>query len=155
MNVEQRLIDALRSADQVEPSPDLWSRVVHSIEEDRAHRRRVVTSAAAATAVIATLLVVALLALTDGPYGRYVRLPVLQVIQFVVLVMLVVVLGPAIRRFGRGYATDLWRATPETAAAIVRLLDVAYVLVFAGYVTPAEAFQGFSSPAVITGATNS
>ena len=39
--VEQRLIDALRSTERVDPSPDLWSRVVHSIDEDRAHRRRV------------------------------------------------------------------------------------------------------------------
>ena len=43
-------------------------------------------------------------------------------------------LGPAIQRFGRGYATDLWPATPGTANALVRLLDVAYVLVFAGFI---------------------
>ena len=58
MNVEQRLVNALRSTDRVEPSPDLWSRVVHSIEEDQAHRRRVVTSFAISIAVVAGLVVV-------------------------------------------------------------------------------------------------
>lgn len=134
MNVEQRLVDALRTADQVEPSTDLWSRVVHSIEEDRAHRRRVWTSAAITTATVAILVGVGVLGLTDGPYGQHVSVPVLQLIQVVALVVLVAVLGPAIGRFGRGYATDLWPETPTTAAALVRLLDIAYVLVFAGYI---------------------
>jgi len=52
MNVEQRLVDALRSGDQVEASPDLWTRVVHSIEEDQAHRRKVATSTAAVIGVL-------------------------------------------------------------------------------------------------------
>ena len=45
-----------------------------------------------------------------------------------------VVLGPAIRRFRRGYAHDLWRRTPDTPTALLRLLDVAYLLVFGGYI---------------------
>lgn len=134
MNVEQRLVDALRTTDQVEPSTDLWARVVHSIEEDQAHRRRVWASAAITIAAVAVLVGVGVLGLTDGPYGRYVHVPVLQFIQLTALVVLVAVLGPAIQRFGRGYATDLWPSTPETGAALVRLLDVAYVLVFAGYI---------------------
>jgi hypothetical protein len=76
MNVEQRLVDALRTADQVEPSSDLWSRVVHSIEEDQAHRRRVWTSAAITIATVTILVGVGWLGLTDGPDGRYVRRPV-------------------------------------------------------------------------------
>ncbi|MGI9645587.1 MAG: hypothetical protein ACR2O6_09795 [Ilumatobacteraceae bacterium] len=134
MNVEQRLVEALRTADQVEPSADLWSRVVHSIEEDQAHRRRVWASTAIAAATITALVVIGALALTDGPTGRFVRPAVMELIETVALVVLVAVLGPAIQRFGRGYATDLWPATPETANALVRLLDVAYVLVFAGFI---------------------
>lgn len=134
MNVEERLVSALRAADQVEPSPDLWSRVVHSIEEDRAHRRRVVTSCLAALAAVAGLLVVGALALTDGPFGRQVRLPAMELIETVALVLLVAVLGPAIQRFGRGYAEDLWPASPATATALLRLLDVAYLLVFGGFI---------------------
>jgi hypothetical protein len=134
MNVEQRLVDALRTADQVEPSPDLWSRVLHSIEEDKAHRRRVITSTAIGVAVLALLIVVGVLGLTDGPTGRFVRLPVMELIETVALVVLVAVLGPAIQRFGRGYATDLWPATPSTATSLIRLLDVAYLLVFGGFI---------------------
>jgi hypothetical protein len=134
MKVEERLANALRVADQVEPSPDLWSRVLHSIEEDRAHRHRVVVSMIAAIATLAGLLLVGVLGLTDDPFGRQVRLPLMELIETVALVALVLVLGPAIRRFGRGYASDLWPATPATATALLRLLDVAYLLVFGGFI---------------------
>lgn len=134
MKVEERLANALRVADQVEPSPDLWSRVLHSIEEDRAHRHRVVVSTIAAIATLAGLLLVGVLGLTDDPFGRQVRLPLMELIETVALVALVLVLGPAIRRFGRGYASDLWPATPATATALLRLLDVAYLLVFGGFI---------------------
>ena len=134
MNVEQRLVNALRSVDRVEPSADLWSRVLHSIEEDRAHRRRVIESFASITLTVAGLTVLGALNVVDLPSGRQVRLGVMELIETIALVLLVAVLGPAIRRFGRGYAHDLWRSTPGTPTALVRLLDVAYLLVFAGYI---------------------
>jgi hypothetical protein len=134
MSIEHRLVAALRTADDVEPSPDLWSRVVHSIEEDKAHRRRVWTATAITAATLAILTIAGVLGSTDGPTGRFVRPAVMELIETVALVVLVAVLGPAIQRFGRGYATDLWPATPTTATALVRLLDLAYVLVFAGFI---------------------
>ena len=134
MNVEQRLVNALRAADRVEPSPDLWSRVVHSIEEDRAHRRRVVTSFAVTIAVIIGLVIVGMLNLIDTPSGRQVRVPAMELIETIALISLVAVLGPAIRRFGRGYADDLWPTTPTMPSSLLRLLDVAYLLVFGGYI---------------------
>lgn len=134
MSVEQRLVDALQAADRVEPSPDLWSRVVHSIEEDRAHRRRVLWSTISAVAVVAVLVGIAWLGMTDGPFGRRVSLPLVELLETVALVVLVVVVGPAIRRFGRGYAEDLWPSAPLTAGALLRLLDVAYALVFGGFI---------------------
>ena len=134
MNVEQRLVNALRSIDRVEPSADLWSRVLHSIEEDRAHRRRVVESFASIILTATGLGVLGVLNVVELPSGRQVRLGVMELIESIALVLLVAVLGPAIRRFGRGYAHDLWRSTPETATALVRLLDVAYLLVFGGYI---------------------
>jgi hypothetical protein len=149
MSVEERLVDALRTTDWVEPSPDLWSRVVHSIEEDRAHRRRVWASTAITAATIAALAVVGVLGLTDGPEGRFIRLPVLQAVQFIALVVLIAVLGPAIQRFGRGYATDLWPSTPATAAALVKLLDVAYALVFTGYILLTTQFEIETSDSVV------
>ena len=134
MNVEQRLVDALRSVDRVEPSADLWSRVVHSIEEDRAHRRRVVESFASIVLTATGLAVLGVLNVVEVPTGHQVRLGVMELIETIALVLLVAVLGPAIRRFGRGYAHDLWRSTPDTSTALVRLLDVAYLLVFGGYI---------------------
>jgi hypothetical protein len=149
MNVEQRLVNALRAGDQVEPSPDLWTRVLHSIEEDQAHRRRVLTSTAAAIGILVALIVVGVLGLTDGPLGRMVRLPVMELIETIALVAVVAVLGPAIRRFGRGYAIDLWPTTPATATALLRLLDVAYVLIFGGFIlmTVNFDFESSSRPA--------
>ena len=146
MNVEQRLVAALRTADRVEPSTDLWSRVLHSIEEDRAHRRRVLASTAITIGTLAALVVVGALGLTDGPLGRFVRPGVMELVETIALAVLVVVLGPAIQRFGRGYATDLWPASPATAAVLVRLLDLAYVLVFGGYILMTADFD-FSAPA--------
>jgi hypothetical protein len=134
VNIEQRLADALRSVDRVEPSEDLWSRVVHSIEEDRAHRRRVVGSFASVILTATGLALVGILNVVEAPSGRQVRLGVMELIETVALVLIIAVLGPAIRRFGRGYGRDLWRSNPDTADALVRLLDVAYLLVFGGYV---------------------
>jgi hypothetical protein len=133
VNIEQRLVDALRSVDRVEPSEDLWSRVVHSIEEDRAHRRRVVESFASVIFAATGLALVGILNVVEAPSGRRVRLEAMELIETIALVLLIAVLGPAIRRFGRGYGRDLWRSNPDTADALVRLLDVAYLLVFGGY----------------------
>jgi hypothetical protein len=155
MNIEQRLVDALRTVEATEPSPDLWSRVVHSIEEDRTHRRRVVGAAGAGAATIVGLMLIGILGSTDGPLGRYVRLPVMELIETLALVALVLVLGPAIRRFGRGYATDLWSATPTMAAALLRLLDVAYLLVSSGFIFLTVDFDFGSSTVQLAGQVQS
>lgn len=131
-SIERRLVDALRSTDEVDPSPDLWSRVVHSIDEDRAHRRRVRHSIGATIVTLVALTVAGALALEDFGGGVRVQPAVLEVLQTIALVGLVLTLGPAIRRFGRGYAEDLWPATPATGTVLLRLLDVAYYLLFAG-----------------------
>lgn len=149
MNVEQRLVNALRAGGQIEPSPDLWSRVVHSIEEDRAHRRRVVISFVTVTAIVAALVGIGMLNVIDTPAGRQVRIPAMELIETIALVSLVVVLGPAIRRFGRGYAHDLWRTTPDLPTSLLRLLDVAYLLVFGGYILMTSYFDFGRSRVVV------
>lgn len=141
MNIEQQLTRALRSADRIEPSADLWSRVLHSIEEDRAHRLRVLTSTAVTAAVIVGLVVVGAAGSADGPLGRFVRPPVLEAVETILLVVLVAVLGPAIRRFGRGYANDLWVTSSTIPTALLRLLDVAYALVFSGFILLTAEFE--------------
>ncbi|HUS42318.1 MAG TPA: hypothetical protein VMY16_06600 [Ilumatobacteraceae bacterium] len=142
-------MNALRAGGQIEPSPDLWSRVVHSIEEDRAHRRRVVISFVTVTAIVAALVGIGMLNVIDTPAGRQVRIPAMELIETIALVSLVVVLGPAIRRFGRGYAHDLWRTTPDLPTSLLRLLDVAYLLVFGGYILMTSYFDFGRSRVVV------
>lgn len=134
MTTEQRLIEAFDAARGFEPSPDLWSRVVHSIEEDGRHRRRVWTSALAVAATLLAAIAVAATSITSSAMGRRIDWRVLEALEVGVLAVLIVTLGPAIRRFGRGYAHDILAAEPAMATALLRLLDVAYYLLFAGYV---------------------
>ncbi len=141
MNVEQRLIAAFRNTDFGRPSDDLWTRVVHSIDEDRAHRRRVRAASASVGAAAIALVGVALAFVRENSVGSYVEYHVFDILVTVALVVLVVVLGPAVRRFGRGYAADLWPSAPATATALIRLLDVAYALVFTGYILLTATFE--------------
>ncbi|MEO6652505.1 MAG: hypothetical protein ABIP17_07605 [Ilumatobacteraceae bacterium] len=141
MTMEQRLIEAFRSADRVEPSRDLWARVVHSIDENREHRRRVRGTIVTVLATAGALVTVGALAIEAGQFGRFVNRPLMEALEAIALVTLLVVLGPAIRRFGRGYASDLWPAGSTTASGLLRLLDVAYYLVGAGYILISTKFE--------------
>ncbi len=51
-----------------------------------------------------------------------------------VLVAIVVVLGPLIKRFGRAYAGDIFRANPRTGKSYLVLMDIAYYLIFTAYI---------------------
>ncbi len=141
MSIEQRLVEAFRSADVVRPSDDLWSRVVHSIEEDRAHRRRVAAAIASVSATVVTLVAVGVAFRRENAIGHYVHRPVFGVLETTALIAVVVVLGPAIRRFGRGYSDDLWPNASIVSTSIVRLMDVAYALVFTGYILVTTRFD--------------
>jgi hypothetical protein len=59
---------------------------------------------------------------------------ILEIIFVVVLVGVVAVLGPLIKRFGRGYAADVFRANPRTGKSYLVLMDFAYYLIFGAYV---------------------
>lgn len=52
----------------------------------------------------------------------------------VVLLLIVFALGPLIKRFGRGYAGDVFRANPRTGKSYLVLMDVAYYLIFVAYI---------------------
>lgn len=134
MNVEHRLTAALRRTDTYEPSPDLWSRVVHSIEEDRTHRQRVVRTAVVIAISLAGLVLCGILALGDGPSGQRLDWGVLEVLEAIGLAGLVFGLGPAVRRFGRGYCDDMFPSGGTLGAALLRVLDAAFYLVFTGYI---------------------
>lgn len=59
---------------------------------------------------------------------------VIELITNIVLILIVVVLGPLIKRFGRAYAGDVFRANPRTGKSYLVLMDVAYYLVFFAYI---------------------
>ena len=141
MNVEQRLVEAFQTSAQIDPTPDLFARVVHSIEEDRRHRRRVVRTAAVLAAAFASVIMVGALSIQENRAGRFVHRPTMEILEAVSLITLLVVLGPAIRRFGRNFAADLWPKNAITPHAILRLLDVAYYLVGAGYILLSTEFR--------------
>ena len=59
---------------------------------------------------------------------------VLELLTTVVLMAIAVVLGPFIKRFGRSYAADVFRANPRTGKSYLVLTDVAYYLIFVAYI---------------------
>lgn len=133
MTIEERLTAAFRVADHYQPSPDLFAKVTKSIEEAAAHRarvRRIAFWVAAALGIIAAYLFLAI----DRVEGAL-EMPfwALEVLVTGVMVVLVLVLGPAIRRFGTAFESDVFRSNPATGRSFLTLMDVAYYLIFGAY----------------------
>ena len=151
MSTEQQLMDALEASSSYPPSPDLWRRIVHSIDEDRRHRRRVRATTAAVAGMLLVFGVVVWLNREPGVVGSRIDWRVMEAVEAMALGALVVALGPAIRRFGRSYAADLFLSQGSTGDRLLALLDVAYYLVFAGYIlmttrlAPPTAFEQFEA----------
>ena len=59
---------------------------------------------------------------------------VIELITNIVLIALAIGLGPFIKRFGRSYAADVFRANPRTGKSYLVLTDVAYYLIFTSFV---------------------
>ena len=66
---------------------------------------------------------------------------VIELVTNVVLVAIVAVLGPLIKRFGRAYAGDIFRANPRTGKSYLVLMDVAYYLIFSSYILFTVTFE--------------
>ena len=135
MKLEDRLRDALFAGlEQVEESPDLFARVQGSIEDlkrRRQWRRRVAAVAGVAVAALAALLY----AVTDYREGELLMdWWVLELITTGILVAIVIVLGPFIKRFGKGYAAEVFRSNPGSGKNFIVLTDFAYYLIFGAYV---------------------
>ena len=43
-------------------------------------------------------------------------------------------MGPLIKRFGKSYAADVFRANPRTGKSFIVLTDIAYYLIFVAYI---------------------
>ena len=66
---------------------------------------------------------------------------VLELITVGLLVIALAVLGPLIKRFGRSYAADVFRANPRTGKSYIVLMDVAYYLIFTSYILFTTVFE--------------
>ena len=59
---------------------------------------------------------------------------ILELITVGALVATLLILGPLIKRFGRSYAADVFRANPRTGKSYIVLMDVAYYLIFTAFI---------------------
>ncbi len=64
----------------------------------------------------------------------------IELITNLILLALVFVLGPLIKRFGRGYAGDIFRANPRTGKSYLVLMDIAYYLIFLAFILLTASF---------------
>ena len=141
-NLETRLRDALRDgAGSVHESPDLFARVELSIEDDhrlRIQHRALVAIGVCVVATVASIVV----ATTDRQQGGLLMdWWILELITTAVLVAIAIWLGPLIKRFGRSYAADIFRANPRTGKSFIMLVDVAYYLIFISYILFTVTYQ--------------
>jgi hypothetical protein len=132
-HLEDRISRALTSSGSA-PSPDLFERVLDSIDADRRRRRTALLTATAAGGVVA-LAAIAVLTLTRRTNGAL-AMPwwILEVTTTLVLVAIAVWLGPFIKRFGRAYAADVFHDNPLTGKSYLVLTDIVYYLIFAAYI---------------------
>ena len=49
--------------------------------------------------------------------------------------------GPFIKRFGKSYAADVFRANPRTGKSFIVLTDIAYYLIFFAYILFTVSFE--------------
>ena len=140
--LEERLRDALTTgAAQLDESPDLFARVQLSIEDDRRVRRRR-RSALAIAACVAGALASVVWASIDVREGQVLMdWWVLELIANAVLIAIAFWLGPLIKRFGRSYAADVFRANPRTGKSFIVLTDIAYYLIFIAYILFTVSFE--------------
>lgn len=140
--VEERLVRALReSASHAGPHPDLFLRVRRSVEEDRrrrAQRRRGIAVAGCLFGALVSIVV----GVADVDQGVVLMdWWILELLTTAVLIGIAIWLGPFIRRFGRSYAADVFRANPRTGKSFIVLADIAYYLIFTAYVLFTVRFQ--------------
>jgi hypothetical protein len=133
--IEVALREALGSgASALDESADLFARVQLSIEDDRRRRsqrrRRLGIVGSIAGAVVAVLI-----ATVERREGELImEWWILELLWFGFMVGLATWLGPFIRRFGKSYAADVFRANPRTGKSFIVLMDVAYYLIFSAFI---------------------
>ena len=140
--LEDRLREALfEGAAAIDESPDLFARIQLSIEDDRRRLRQQRRGAGVAGCLLAALG--ALLAgVTDYRQGELLMdWWVLELLTNALLVGVALWLGPLIKRYGKSYAADVFRANPRTGKSFIVLTDIAYYLIFFSYILFTISFQ--------------
>ena len=134
-DLETRLHDALGDAgSHTHPSPDLFARVVGSIADDRARRRRVRTIVLLWAVGVALLGLLTVTLTPKDEEGMHMPWWILEIATNVVLVGIALWLGPFIKRFGRAYAADVFHDNPQTGKSYIVLTDIVYYLIFTAYI---------------------
>jgi hypothetical protein len=140
--LEDRVRDALRVQPRTLESPDLFARVALSIDDDRrlrAQRRAMgIVIACVVGALGALILGVIDVRQKGGPLMDW---WILELITDAVLIGIAFWLGPLIKRFGRSYAADVFKANPRTGKSFIMLTDVAYYLIFFAYILFTVSFR--------------
>jgi preprotein translocase subunit SecY len=133
--VENRLRDALfAGVSAAEESPDLFARIQLSIEDDRRRRQQRRRAAGIAVCIVGALGSI-VYATTERRQGEWLMdWWVLELLADAVLIALALWLGPLIKRFGKSYAADVFRANPRTGKSFIVLTDIAYYLIFLSYI---------------------
>jgi hypothetical protein len=140
--LEERLADALLQGSRaLDESDDLFARVRLSIDDDRRLRRQH-RHLAGIGACIAGAVAALVFAFTDNRQGELLMdWWVLELFTNALLVVVALWLGPLIKRFGKSYAADVFRANPRTGKSFIVLTDIAYYLIFFSYVLFTMSFQ--------------
>ena len=125
----------------VDESPDLFARVELSIDDDRRLRRAAPRLVAVVACIVGAVAAVTF-AVTETRQGSVLMdWWILELITIAVLVAIAFWLGPLIKRFGRSYAADVFRANPRTGKSFIMLTDVAYYLIFFSYILFTVSFE--------------
>jgi hypothetical protein len=135
VTLDQRLRSALvAGAAGLVESHDLFERVQSSIVDDRRLRDQRRRRAQVLLCVVAAIASVAAATIDRQEGDLIMDWWILELIWFAAMVATALWLGPFIRRFGKAYAADVFRANPRTGKSFIVLMDVAYYLIFFAYI---------------------
>jgi hypothetical protein len=137
-DMEHRLRDAFAGFDGVTETPDLLDRIEAAVEADERRRIRLRRLMAGISAGVVGVIALVTWMLQGGIDMEW---WILEVITTGVLFALAFVLGPFIRKYGKGYVADVFAASPRTGKSFVVLTDVAYYLIFSAYILLTVSFQ--------------
>jgi hypothetical protein len=139
---EELLREALtESTTALDARDDLFARVRLSIDDDR-RRRRQERRALLVVACLLGAIGAVLVATIDVRQGEVLMdWWILELLTNAVLLGIALWLGPFIKRFGKSYAADVFRANPRTGKSFIMLMDIAYYLIFTAYILFTVSFE--------------